>query len=173
MSADTDTDVVVKRTADIPTDPDFAETSAEFLAMCAKIGGSDLDDMADVDSDNLADEFIRLPGQLAYWSALTSTATNYLLKAERVLKANQAKLWLETRQKLSMDPTKGRCTEALVDATMMADPRWSTMHEEVERARIDLSRSKVRFEALRSKKEALSSFNALRRAELSANAFAT
>ena len=169
MSADTTT---AKRTADIATDPNFSDCSAEFLAMCGRIGGTDLDEMAEVDPENLAEEFIKLPAQIAYWSALTASATQHVLVAERQLKAKLASLWLETRTKLTLDPTKGRATEALVDATMQADPRWSEAHVEVEEARLILAHAKVRMDSLRCKREALSSFNALRRAELQANVYA-
>lgn len=125
-----------------------------FLADCVKI-----------EPAALQEEFVRLPGDFAYWAEQHALATESFLTAEAGRKHEEARLYLLAGQKVNPATGKSYTIDG-VKALVETDPSFqAAKHVEVQ-AEVELARAKNVMEALRTKREALISLGATIRQEM-------
>lgn len=124
--------------------------------------------LAEVDSEDVGAEYLRIPALIAYYSAIAATMQKNLTTAERIASHEEAKLYLATRERLENDPSVGRVTEGLIAAHLKADPQWLALRESVDAAVYAKQAVQVHLETLRARRDMIVSYGALKRAEINA-----
>ena len=112
----------------------------------------------------LEEEYIRVPGDLAYWNEQFSRAREAHLRAELSREVEEAGLRLEVRAALVAKGEKA--TEATLDALVVTDPRYREMREREITADGRKQRVLGVLDAIRGKRDMLISLGAQMRAEM-------
>lgn len=143
-----------KRRAAEPDDSDEVAADAAYLTECAS-----------VDRDDISEEFVKLPGQLAYWNARYAEALDAFLVAEANVKLIRGQRTPIVRE-IVKETATGRATEAMFEAAVEEDEEV----QEAVRRRIKAEVKKARMfgalDTMRAKKEVLISLGAHIRAEM-------
>src|SRR5688572_3935542 len=125
----------------------------QYLAECLRI-----------EPTVIEEEYVRLPGDLAYWNARYSVAYQRWLQAKLERETTEARLSESWRGQLGTKP--GRVTVGEVEAKVVQDP----LYTQARQAENDAESEKVRLwgvmDALRTKKEMLVSLGAHMRLEM-------
>jgi hypothetical protein len=111
----------------------------------------------------LEQEYVRLPADFAYWGERYSVAMRTYLQLEEDTKRTTARLWMETREKLTAAGKKP--TEAMIDAAMRQEEEHQKAHAALVGAEAEKERLRVVMEAIRTKREMLVSLGATIRQE--------
>lgn len=114
-------------------------------------------------------EYVRLPGDYAYWNGQYADAIEASLKAELRRKTTEARLSIHFRSNLGSEGAK--VTEGIIKERVESSEEWTNVKlEEIEAI---AKREKLRgtVEALRTKREMLVSLGAHIRQEQEANPF--
>jgi glycine/D-amino acid oxidase-like deaminating enzyme len=119
---------------------------------------------ATIDDLAIDEEFVRLPGDLAYWNARHADALRAYLLAKLELESVEARVQIASREELFGEMS--RPTEAAIHARVVVD----ALYVAARRALLETEVEKVRLvgicEAVRAKKECLISLGANLRAEM-------
>lgn len=142
--------------------------SAQEALAKVRAKNPDLAALADVDSEDVGAEYLRIPALIAYYSSIAAVAQKKLTAAERTATHEEAKLYLATRERLENDPSIGRVTEGLIAAHLKADPQWVALREAVDAAVYAKQAVQVHLETLRARRDMIVSYGALKRAEINA-----
>ena len=114
--------------------------------------------------ETLQEEYVRLPADLAYWSARFADALREFLRLKLKADRMEAQVRIEHRERLSTGG--GKVTESMVDAAVETDPR---LHEAQDAALV-AECEKVRLygvlDSIRAKRDMLQSLGAQVRAEM-------
>jgi hypothetical protein len=129
------------------------ESAEEYLGKCVRI------DPLDIQS-----EFIRIPGDLAYWNDQYATALRAALMAKVDLEILKSQLDPLVRQAL-LD-AGGKATEPMVGAAIETNDEVIEAKYHMVEAEVEKSRMYGTLDAIRSKKEVLISLGAHLRAEM-------
>ena len=124
-----------------------------------------LDDCVKVEPVALEDEFIRLPGDLAYWSERYADAYEMFLDAKLVRERVYAELTMKHRDRLSLT-SKGRVTVGEIEAAVILDADYLEAKTNENAAESNKIRMHGIVEALRAKRDMLISVGAHQRAEM-------
>lgn len=133
-----------------------------------------LHDATHIDEINIHDEYVKLPGQLAYWTSQASSAYELRLQAELRLETTEAQCFLDHRHAASTAaPAEGkkqeRVTDSYVQSCIRRDPRWIAAQSELNKALANESRLKGIVKAVETKRDMLVSLGASIRAEINGN----
>ena len=137
---------------DDPNDTDLGE----YLRECTQI-----DDLA------LDGEFIRVPADLAYWSARYAEAHRAHLLAKHEVDTTHARLHLSIKAEADLNKTK--MTVADLDAAVKSHPDYLAAVLDVIDADADRLRLRGSLEAVAAKKDMIQSLGAKLRAEMGAD----
>lgn len=125
-----------------------------YVAECTRIDDFDLDA-----------EYIRVPSDIAYWSARYSDVYRHWLEMKLAREILFAQLYSEHHQRLQMT-SKGRVTVGEVEACVVTDPSYI----DAKAKEIVADGEKVRLsgvlDALQAKRECIIGLGANRRAEM-------
>lgn len=123
-----------------------------------------VDDCTRIEPLALEEEFVRLPGDLAYYSGMYADAYESWLKAKLQRETRYARAYQE-RKSFLLSTSKGRVTEAEVESEVAQDPDYL----EAKAEEIACESEKVRLggivDAVKTKRDALISIGAHQRAE--------
>lgn len=106
----------------------------------------------------LQEEFVRLPGDLAYWGARYSDAYRAATMAELDRKRVFAKLRLSWRARLQAQGKEGgsgRVTDSMVDAQVEVDDEYQGALLREAEAEVERERTKLALDAVRAKRDML------------------
>lgn len=129
------------------------QTKEEYLAECLKI-----------EPEAIQEEFVRLPGDLAYWNQQYSEALDTALKAKHNRKAVRGRRALEIRTELLEDGHK--VTEGIIEASTDSDPDYVAACNAEAEAEAEKARIYGILDSVRAKKEMLVSLGAQLRQEM-------
>lgn len=117
-----------------------------------------------IDENNIREEFLRSPGDIAYWNARYADAIREELRAEQERKELEALLTEEHRERLALDGKK--TTEKLLEIAVIRDERM----QEARHTESDAVANKIRVRgwalAVAAKKDLLMSLGATLREEM-------
>jgi hypothetical protein len=122
-------------------------------------------DCVKLDPIALDEEFIRLPGDLAYWNEKYAQAIRAHLHAKHDADKTRAAVMLEIREEAASTGVK--MTVADVDARVTIDERVSEADIALVEAEAAMKHARVRCEAVMAKRDMLQSLGAKIRAEMS------
>lgn len=111
----------------------------------------------------IQEEFVRLPGDFAYWSERYRQALISLADTELLYKQTKARLQRTHRERLLAN---GKATEAMVEAAVDEDKEYAQAYRARAVAEAEKEAARLSVEAIRVKKEALISLGATVRQEL-------
>lgn len=117
-----------------------------------------------IDENQLDNEFIELPAQLAYWNALYTQANRQYLLDKHELRITEARLRLKMREEHGDD--KPKPTNDDIIAYVHTDPEYIEAHSRYIESDADMLAKKKFAEAVSAKKDMLQSFGAKLRAEM-------
>jgi hypothetical protein len=144
------------------------EDDEEPVAAALEVPGARLDEYlrecVRIDPLDIQAEFIRVPGDLAYWNDRYADALREFLISEADFKILKAQLEPLTRQAL-LD-AGGKTTEAQVKAAIDSDDQVLEAQRRCVEAEVEKNRLYGALDAIRSKKEMLISLGAHLRAEM-------
>lgn len=126
-----------------------------YLADCVKI-----------EPTVIEEEYIRLPGDLAYWNAEYSRAYQHWLESKLEREVKCAHLTAAYRSSLEGGGTKSRVTIGEVDSLVQQDPDYVMVRTKEITSEADKVRLAGVMDALRCKKEMLISLGAHIRLEM-------
>lgn len=129
----------------------------EYLAECLKI-----EPLA------LSEEFVRLPGDFAYWAGKYASATEDYLKAKARCEHEYARLYLLAGQQVNPATSKPYTVEALKSLVEVDDEYQAVKLAEVE-AEVTLTKAKNTLEAIRTKRDMAVQLGAQVRQEMQAD----
>jgi hypothetical protein len=124
----------------------------------------DLREATVIEPKMLEEEYIRIPGDLAYWNEQYCRAREGHLRAELAREVDEANLRLEVRAKLVEQGSK--VTEGTLDAMVVTDPRYRETREREITADARKQRMLGILDAIRGKREMLVSLGAHIRQEM-------
>jgi hypothetical protein len=116
----------------------------------------------------LSEEFIRLPGDFAYWAGKYATATEDYLKAKAGCEHEYARLYLLAGQKVNPASGKPYTVEALKSLVEVEDDYQAAHLAEIE-AEVTLTKAKNTLEAIRTKRDMAVQLGAQVRQEMQAD----
>jgi len=111
----------------------------------------------------MAEEFVRIPADLAYWNAQYSDLLRLYLVAKAESEHLWARVWLETREALLTD---GKATEKLIESKATCNPEWQKAHLALVELEAEKARVRGVVDAIAAKKEMLISLGAHIRSEM-------
>jgi hypothetical protein len=107
------------------------------------------------------EEFVRLPGDLAYWNGVYADAVRNLLDAQRLSDAGEARIREGYRAKVTE-----KVTEKYLDSCVAMDADFAKLREAEDDAEANKARAAGIVDAIRAKREMLVSLGAHMRAEM-------
>jgi hypothetical protein len=119
-----------------------------------------------INGADLRIELERLPADLAYYGFQYAGAARRVLAGKMHLEEVSAVVYLDVRETLEDLSTKGRVTESTIDATVLKDERVREARAEMVEAEFEREQLRAVCDALRAKRENLTSLVLLARAEL-------
>lgn len=131
-------------------------------------------DATHIDEINIHDEYVKLPGQLAYWVAQAATAYEGRLAAELRLETTEATCYLDHRHAATLvtvpeGKKPERVTDTFLQSSIRKDPRWQSAQSELNRALSNEARIKGVVKAVETKRDMLVSLGAQIRSEVNGN----
>lgn len=114
-----------------------------------------------IDPTNLDDEFMRLPGDLAYWNERFAVATRQYLYAKKEYEEERATQYL-----LIKESATTKLTVSDLDALVTTHPRVVAVRGQLVEAEADKNAIRCRVDAICAKRDMLQSYGAKIRAEL-------
>lgn len=141
-------------------DPEQLEREARL----ASLNDDYLRSCVDIDPLRINDEYIRIPGDLAYWNQQYADALRVFLQAKVDLGTIRAKLQPAIRQALLV--AGGKTTESQVEAAIDSNQTYIDAQNALIDAEVAKNEQYGKLDAIRSKKEMLVSLGAQLRAEL-------
>lgn len=116
-----------------------------------------------INPDQIDLEFMRLPGDLAYFGQIFAEACEALNELELKLEVYEARTSLTIREARGM--MGERVTNDTVAARMRGSAEWQALREKVIEAEADKLRAKIDLDAVIAKKDMLISLGAYMRAQ--------
>ncbi len=113
-----------------------------------------------INEDDINGDFIRLPGDLAYWNQKAALAHKAMLKAKTNVEFIESKLYLKIRQE-----AETKLTEAHLNAMVITDPSYQEAKNILDEAESTKAELAGVVDAIRSKRDCLISLGANMRAE--------
>lgn len=136
----------------------FDKDDGEILVTKEMLDAVKIDDLA------LDEEFIRFPGDLAYWNAKYAKSLEAYLIAKHEFEVTKARLWIEIKnEELAAD---NKVTVDDIKCMVMLREEWEEAHLAFIRAEVQKEKMKKFTEAVSSKKDMLQSLGAKLRVEL-------
>lgn len=123
-----------------------------------------LRDAARIEPLALDEEFVRMPSDIAWWTARHAAAIGHALRAKAKAKALRGLLYLQARDRITQ--AGGKPTEAQCDAFVDNDTRWAEAQEAEISADVERERLKGAVAALMAKRDMLVQMGANVRAEM-------
>lgn len=117
-----------------------------------------------INPENIQEEFIAIPGLIAYWNARYADAQRAHLKAKHKLDVREAQLMGICRQEIIN--AGGKPTEAMVAAAVQTNEEFIRARAAANEAEAAKSEAYGNLDAVRTKKEMLISLGAHLRVEL-------
>jgi hypothetical protein len=124
-----------------------------------------LSDCVRIEPMALEEEYVRLPGDLAYWNAEYASAYRRWLEAKIACDAGEGQAAFEWRNQLELD-SKGRVTAAEVESRVRVDTEVLRLRRAEAEAEADKVRLYGVLDAIRSKRDMLISLGAHIRQEM-------
>jgi hypothetical protein len=112
----------------------------------------------------LEEEFVRLPGDVAYYGALYADALKDALTAKQAFELIEARLQIETRA--SMAGGEKKPTEKVVEAAVVCNAEYQAAYSRLIVAESEKALARSRVDSLGAKKDMLVSLGATVRQEL-------
>lgn len=125
----------------------------DFLRECVRI-----------DPHNVNDEFIKLPAQFALWNERYRTAMERSLLADAETKRIRAGIYILSSE--AVMPSGKPATVGYIDALVERDPDYVAARQDEIRAEVEVAHIKGVLEAIRTKRDALTSVGANLRQEM-------
>lgn len=116
-----------------------------------------------IDPEQIDTEFMRLPGDLAYFGQRFAEASEILNELELKLEVYEARTGMMIREAKSL--VGERVTNDTVAAKMKATPDWQALREKIIEAAATKLRAKIDLDAMIAKKDMLISLGAYMRAQ--------
>jgi len=123
-----------------------------------------LRDCVNIDPLEVQAEFIRLPGDLAYWNARYARALRAHLTSKIAVNVTYARL--EPKLRMAITDAGGKATEAMVKSAVEGNADYILAQERAVEAEVEKNEVYGALDAIRSKKEMLISLGAHMRSEL-------
>ncbi len=114
--------------------------------------------------EQIEEEFVRTPADVAYWNAQYADALDAYLKAKAAADREWARLWLLVRAQLSADGAKP--TEKLVDASVEVHDDWQKVQLSLIDAEVKKAQLQGHVDAVHTKRDMLQSLGAKLRVEM-------
>jgi hypothetical protein len=123
-----------------------------------------LSEVTSIFPEQIEEEFVRTPADVAYWNAQFSDALDEYLRARARRDLEWSRIWLLTRERLLAAGEKA--TEKIVDAMTTVDAEYQAANEASIAAEAKKARLYGAVDAVRAKKDMIQSLGAKLRAEL-------
>lgn len=124
-----------------------------------------LEDCVRIVPEALEEEFVRVPGDMAYWNNLYANAYQLWLEAKLARELLYAQIYKSEKSRL-LASSKGRVTEGEVESEVLADHAYQNARVREIQTESDKLRLHGIMEAIRSKRDMLISIGAHQRAEM-------
>jgi hypothetical protein len=124
-----------------------------------------LDDCTQIEPMALQEEFVRLPGDMAYWASRYATVYKLYLDAKLVRERVTAELKEQHRNRLTLN-SKGRVTVDEVESAVLMDANYLEAKSSENALESEKVRLNLIVDALRAKRDMLISIGAHQRAEM-------
>lgn len=123
-----------------------------------------LEEATTIDDTDIKGEFVRVPGQLAYWHSQYADSIQAHLNATATRRQVEANLYQELREQWEL--TGAKVTEAALEKAVRREERWRAAHDAEAAAEADRERHRGWAWAVAAKRDCLISLGAAIRTEL-------
>ncbi len=114
--------------------------------------------------EQIEEEFVRTPADIAYWNAQFADALDVYLRAKAAAKKEWARLWLLMKAQLSADGAKP--TEKMIDANVEVHDDWQKAQLVLIDAEVNKAKLQGDVDAVHTKRDMLQSLGAKLRVEM-------
>jgi hypothetical protein len=140
---------------DLKTEGD-ARQAEDYLRECTSIY-----------PEQIEEEFVRTPADVAYWNARYAEALEVSLRAKHFADSEWARIWLLHREERLAGGDKA--TEKVLENLTLTDPAYQAAREAMVVADVEKAKAYGHIDAVHTKKDMLQSLGAKLRAEMSSD----